>query len=165
MPALVAHFIGVPRPVLGRRGRRLRGGVVVVDPRTRAVTQRVHVAGCTHDHGLIIDATRAFVACDGNAMLVVLRLSDLTSIGSQRIGQDPDVLALDPARHLLYVAVESGVLTTIDTASPAGKVTGRAGVGGNSHVVAVDPSTGLAYFPLSAGADGTPELRIMTPVR
>jgi hypothetical protein len=94
----------------------------------------------------------------------VLRLADLTPLSRLQVGHDPDVLALDPPHHVLYVTAESGVLTTIDTAAPAAQVTGRAEMGDNAHVVAVDPSTGLAYFPLPSGAHGTPELRIMTPI-
>jgi len=48
---------------------------------------------------LIVDTQRAWVACDGNATLVVLRLADLRPLGRIRVGDDPDVLALDPDRR------------------------------------------------------------------
>lgn len=140
-----------------------RDELVAIDPRTRRITGRARVPGCDHDHGLILDPTRAFVACDGNSVLVVLRLRDLTRVGVQRVGDRPDVLALDPPRHLLYVAAESGVVTMLDTTPPAARVTGRAPLGDNAHVVAIDPTTGEGYFPLPTGGHGTPELLITTP--
>jgi len=140
-----------------------RDELVVIDPHTRAIQSRVHVPGCDHDHGLILDQTRAFVACDGNDTLVVLSLPGLSRLGSLQVGHEPDVLALDPPRRLLYVASESGVLTTITTAAPAGRVTGRDMLGDNAHIVAVDPTTGEAYFPMRTGPRGMPELLIEAP--
>jgi DNA-binding beta-propeller fold protein YncE len=137
--------------------------IVVIDPRTRAIERRVPVPGCKHDHGLIIAAGRAFVACDGNARLVVLGLPQLTVVGTQQIGADPDVLALDPARQFLYVAAESGVLTMLDVSAPAGRVLGRDRVGDNAHVVAVDPATGEVFLPIRRGASGRPQLLVMAP--
>ncbi|MGH9089267.1 MAG: YncE family protein [Acidimicrobiales bacterium] len=142
-----------------------RDQLVVIDPRGRVVDRRVHIPGCDHDHGLAIGASRAYVACDGNSIVVVLTLPGLVPLGRFRVGDGPDVLALDPARHLLYVAAESGVVTTVDTATPAGRVTGRAWLGDNAHVVAVDPITGKAYFPLLSGRNGKPELLVTTPIR
>jgi len=140
-----------------------RNELVVIDPHARPIQARVQVPGCDHDHGLILDQTRAFVACDGNDTLVVLSLPGLTRLGSQQIGHEPDVLALDPPRRLLYVASESGILTTINTTTRAGRVTGRDMLGDNAHIVAVDPSTGEAYLPLRTGPRGRPELLIETP--
>lgn len=137
--------------------------VVVIDPHTRRIQSHTPVPRCDHDHGLLLDATRAYVACDGNNVLIILNLRTLTRVGTQRVGDRPDVLALDPARHLLYVAAESGVLTTIDTTPTGGRVTGRAALGDNAHVVVVDPTTGAAYFPLPSGPHGTPTLLITTP--
>jgi len=140
-----------------------RDEIVVIDPHTRRIEMHAPVPGYDHDHGLLLDATRAYVACDGNNVLIILNLRTLTRMGTQQVGDRPDVLALDPARHLLYVAAESGVLTTIDTHQAGGQVTGRARLGGNAHVVVIDPTTGAAYFPLPSGSHGTPELLITTP--
>jgi DNA-binding beta-propeller fold protein YncE len=142
-----------------------RNELVVIDPHTRAIQSRVQVPGCDHDHGLILDKTRAFVACDGNDTLVVLSLPGLSRLGSLQVGHEPDVLALDPPRRLLYVASESGVVTTINTTAPAGRVTGRGMLGNNAHVVAVDSTTDEAYFPLRTGPLGRPELLIEAPTR
>ncbi len=140
-----------------------RDEVVAIDPRTRTVQARVRLPGCDHDHSLALDRDRAYVACDGNDTLFVLNLADLTVMGTLTVGHQPDVLAVDPVRQLLYVAAESGVLTIIDTARPGGRVLSRDRVGENAHVVALDPATGATYYPLSTGPDGVPELLVMGP--
>lgn len=137
--------------------------VAVLDPHTRTVTVRARVPGCDHDHGLLLTGGRAWVACDGNHQLVVLALPELTELGHLDVGDGPDVLAADPARGLLYVAAESGDLTTVDTHPAAGRVTGRAHLADNAHVVAVDPSTGQAYFPVPDTGAGHPGLLITAP--
>lgn len=137
--------------------------VAVIDPHTRSVTARVAVPDCDHDHGLLIAAGRAWVACDGNHQLIVLTLPGLTELGHLDVGDRPDVLAADPARGLVYVAAESGDVTTVDTRPVSGRVTGRAHLADNAHVVAVDPSTGRAYFPVPDAGAGRPALLITTP--
>jgi DNA-binding beta-propeller fold protein YncE len=140
-----------------------RDEVAVLDPHTRSVVDRVPVSGCDHAHGLLVLDRRAFVACDGNATLVTLALPGLTELGRAQVGDGPDVLAADPDRRLLYVAAESGVLTTLDLGPPAGRVTGRAHLADDAHVVAVDPATGRAYFPVPDAGEGHPGLLIATP--
>jgi len=61
------------------------------------------------------------------------------------------------------VAAESGVVTTIDISPAAGRVTGRACLADNAHVVAVDPSTGRAYFPIRDAGHGHPGLIVTVP--
>src|SRR4051812_24389742 len=140
-----------------------RDEIAVIDPRTRAVTGRVPVPDCDHNYGLLVTGGRAFVACDGNNKLVALRLPALTEVGVLDVGEDPDVLAVDPDRRLLYVAAESGDLTTVDLAPATGRVTGRAHLADNAHVVAVDPSTGRAYFPVPDTGAGHPGLLVTSP--
>jgi DNA-binding beta-propeller fold protein YncE len=140
-----------------------RDEVAVIDPRTRTIIARVPVPGCDHDHGLLVAGERAFVACDGNNTLVPLALPALTPLGRLGVGDGPDVLAADAGRRLLYVAAESGDVTTVDTRPPAGRVTGRAHLAGNAHVVAVDPTTGRAYFPVPDAGTGHPGLLITVP--
>jgi len=139
-----------------------RNELVAIDPVGRRIIGRFPVAGCEHSHGLAVDATRAFVACDANDVLVVLSLSDLRPLARLAVGAGPDVLAVDPPRQLLYVAAESGVLTTIDTRTPAGTITGRASLASGAHVVAVNPLAGEAYFPLPTVLHGRPGLLITT---
>lgn len=141
-----------------------RDQLVVIDPRSRAVERRIHIPGCNHDHGIAVSPSRVFVACDGNSVVVVMSLSGFKVLGRFRVGATPDVLALDPVRHLLYVAAESGVVTMVNTAAPAVRVIRRAWLGGDAHVVAVDPKTGEAYFPLPTGRHGKPDLLITSPL-
>jgi DNA-binding beta-propeller fold protein YncE len=140
-----------------------RDEIAVLDPRTRTITTRAPVSGCEHAHGLLVAGDRAFVACDGNHTLVPLALPALTPLGRLVVGDGPDVLAADPDRRLLYVAAESGDVTTVDIRPAAGRVTGRAHLADNAHVVAVDPSTGRAYFPLPDAGAGHPGLLITVP--
>jgi DNA-binding beta-propeller fold protein YncE len=137
--------------------------IAVIEPHTRTITDLVPVPGCDHDHGLLIADGRAFVACDGNDTLVVLRLPELTEIGRHEVGDRPDVLAVDPDRLLLYVAAESGDVTTVDLRPAGGEVTGRGHLADNAHVVAVDATTGRAYFPVPDTGAGHPGLLVTEP--
>ncbi|MCU1607226.1 MAG: hypothetical protein JWP46_3691 [Modestobacter sp.] len=140
-----------------------RNEIAVIDPHTRAITARAPVPDCDHNHGLLIVGARAFVACDGNDALIPLALPALTQLGRLDVGDRPDVLAVDPARQLLYVAAESGDLTTIDLRPSAGRVTGRSHLADRAHVVTVDPTTGRAYFPVPDIGAGRPGVLITTP--
>jgi len=140
-----------------------RNEIAVIDAHDRTVIDRVPVPGCEHDHGLLLTDSRAFVACDGNDVLVTLALPELTLLGHLDVGDGPDVLAVDPDGHLLYVAAESGDLTTVDLTPPAGRVTGRGHLADDAHIVAVDPTTGRAYFPIPDTGSGHPGLLIATP--
>ncbi|HVA65815.1 MAG TPA: hypothetical protein VNK24_02680 [Elusimicrobiota bacterium] len=140
-----------------------RREVAVIDPRALTIVRRVALPeSCDHNHGLLIDAAdhAAFVACDGNARLLTLSLPDLRVTQVDETGGDPDVLALDPARRLLYVAGESGVTAVFSVRGGRPKRLWRGWVGPDAHSVAVDPATGFVYFPL-ADAGGRPRLRVM----
>ncbi|WP_217631272.1 YncE family protein [Modestobacter sp. DSM 44400] len=137
--------------------------IAVIDPHTRTILSRAPVPDCDHDHGLLVADGRAFVGCDGNNKVIVFALPGLTELGALDVGDGPDVLAIDPARQLLYVAAESGEVTTADLRPAAGRVTGRAHLADNAHVVAVDPTTGRAYFPVPDTGAGRPGLVITTP--
>jgi DNA-binding beta-propeller fold protein YncE len=118
-----------------------RDEVAVIDPHDRAVTRRVSVPGCDRDHGL----------------------PGLDELGRLHVGEDPDVLAADPGRGVLYVAAESGVVTSVDLKTTAGRISGRAHLADEAHVVAVDPGPGRAFFPVPDAGDGRPGLLIATP--
>ncbi|EST35081.1 YncE family protein [Streptomyces roseochromogenus] len=142
-----------------------RNELAVIDPTTLHITRRVPLPGCDHDHGLTLDSADrlAFVACDGNARLLTLDLATWRVTGTDEVGQDPDVLAYDaPARHL-YVAAESGWVTTADTHDRHLTVTGRAHLADGAHVVAVDPTTHLSYYPVPHGSGGHPALLVYRP--
>ncbi|MFJ9909513.1 YncE family protein [Streptomyces sp. NPDC101152] len=142
-----------------------RNELAVIDPVTLHITRRVALPGCDHDHGLILaPADRlAFVACDGNARLLTLDLTTWHVTDTEQVGQDPDVLAYDPADRHLYVAAESGWVTTADHRDRHLTVTGRAHLADGAHVVAVDPTTHRSYYPVPHGSGGHPALLIYQP--
>ncbi|HMV68349.1 MAG TPA: hypothetical protein PKA64_15990 [Myxococcota bacterium] len=133
-----------------------------VVPATGAVDQSFALSGCEAAHGLILDDATAFVACEGNAILTRVRL-DTGEKSTGPTGRGPDVLALDPELHRLYVAAEAGDLTIFDTSEPGVVRVGSQSVGPHAHSAAVDPATHRVYFPLEDDGSGEPVLRIMIP--
>jgi YVTN family beta-propeller protein len=71
--------------------------LVAIDPTTNRLIARYRLPNCDHDHSLLIDAPSrlAFVACDGNSVLLTVDLRSLTVTAVQTVGTTPDVLALD----------------------------------------------------------------------
>jgi DNA-binding beta-propeller fold protein YncE len=140
-----------------------RNEVAVINPRTKRIIRRVSLPGCDHDHGLNVDAPRrlAFVACDGNAKLLTLDLRTMKVAGTAGIGGSPDVLAFDPGLRRLYIAAETGEVAVFQERGRRLKKLGEDLLAPEAHVVAVDPTTHLVYFPLQSG----PTLRIMKPTR
>lgn len=140
-----------------------RDQVVAIDPRTDSIVGRYALPGADHPHGLAIDPRREllFVANEGGATLLVVDLRTMQVVSTQRVGDDPDVLAFDPGLGRLYVAAESGTVSVF-------RVQGRDLVREgelrmpHAHTVAVDPATHLVYFPLE-NVGGRPVLRIMAP--
>jgi len=137
--------------------------LLTIDPASRTVLRRTALPGCDHDHGLAVLPTRrlAFVACDGNAALLVLDLTDDTVTQHLQVGRDPDVLAVDPVRAVLLVSAESGFVSVVGAGGRRVRLLGRGPLADGAHVVAVDPGTGQAYWPL-ADVDGHPELLVTT---
>ena len=142
------------------QSRRL---VAVIRPGTGTIIRRVALpAACVHNHGLLLDgaARLAFIACDGNARLLVLDLRNWHVIGVHTLGREPDVLAFDPSRHRLYVASESGVVSVFGVNGVDVRKLWQGYVGDDAHSVAVDPNTGLLYLPIR-DLDGHPVLKVM----
>ena len=141
-----------------------RNELVEIDPTTDRVIGRFPLAGARHNHGLYIDSKDrlAFVACEGNDQLLILDLRSKRVVRSFEVGADPDVLAFDPALGTLYVAGEAGIVSMLSVKGPHVKKIGEGRVGPNAHVVAVDPGTHRAYFPLK-NLGGQPVLRVMEP--
>jgi DNA-binding beta-propeller fold protein YncE len=137
-----------------------RNDLAVIDPAGLTVTQRVALPGCQHPHGLNVDTPDrlVFVACDQNATLLTVDQTSWNSLGTNPVGEDPDVLAYDPSGHRLYVAAESGTLTTLDLRDHALVVSGSGQLADGAHVVAVDAGTHRTYYPVPAGKDGHPAL-------
>jgi DNA-binding beta-propeller fold protein YncE len=140
-----------------------RNQLVAIDPGRDSIVGRYDLPGGDHPHGLFIDAPHrlAFVACEGNAKLLVFDLTSLRVTGSHSVGDDPDVLAFDPGLQRLYVAAESGVVTIFEERERALQLLGEYRAP-EAHSVSVDPATHRVYLPLE-NVGGRPVLRILSP--
>ncbi|MBN8712787.1 MAG: hypothetical protein J0H50_02285 [Xanthomonadales bacterium] len=136
--------------------------LVEIDPVADKVIARIDLPGARGNHGLYIDAPAriAFIACEGNNKLVVLDVASHQVLASFDVAKDPDVLAFDAKLGWLYVAGESGQVSVFKVQGQRVSASGTAWLGPNAHVVAVDPTTHRAYFPLK-DVQGHPVLRIM----
>ncbi|MHB1587948.1 MAG: YncE family protein [Acidiferrobacteraceae bacterium] len=142
-----------------------RDEVVAINPRTDRIVHRYRLPSvCNDDHGLLLDtpAHLAFVACDGNAKLLVVDLRTMHVLSVHTTGKGPDVLAFDAGLHRLYVGSESGVVTVFRLQGQDLRLMGRAYLAFEAHSVAVDPVTHRVYFPLQ-NVGGVGVLRIMAP--
>lgn len=146
-----------------------RNDIAVIDPKANRIARRIPLGGCDGDHSLLVDAPQrlAFVACEGNARLLLLDLRRSRVLASDAVGGSPDVLAFDPGLKRLYVAAESGTVGVYEeTGSGASRGMRRLGLAflaDAAHTVAVDPATHLVYFPLEHGSSGGPQLLVMRP--
>lgn len=140
-----------------------RNQMVAIDPITEKIVQRYDLPGSDHPHGFTIDEPDrlAFISCEGNAALIVLDLRTMKPIQHLTVGDDPDVLAWDPALRRLYVAAESGLLSAFwldgTTLEPTGEIKAA-----HAHTVSVDPRTHRLYLPLE-NINGHPVLRVYEP--
>lgn len=144
------------------------GTVHVVDLDSLTVTATDHVVdsidltGCDTNHGLYIDSDNrlAFVACEGNARLLVVDLDTKQTTARFDIGTNPDVLAFDNGMQRLYVAAESGTVSVFDEANRSLTKVAQAKLSASARTV--DQATHRVYFPLE-NVDGHPTLRVMQP--
>ena len=136
--------------------------LVAIDPATDKIAGRWPLPGCSQNHGLLIDPKRqlAYIACQGNAKLVVFSLKDHAILSEQPIGAGPDVFAADFGLSRLYVAGEAGVVSAFDISAPALRKLGEDKLADNAHIVGVDPATHRVYFPLR-NLGGKAVLRVM----
>ena len=136
--------------------------LVEIDPATDTVIRRIPVPGAEENHGLLIDSEshRAFVACEGNDRLVVLALPSGKLLESFSVAKDPDVLALDPGRHVLYVAGESGQVSMFQIGPGSVTKLAEGRFAPAAHAVAVDLASHEVYFPLE-NVNGRTVLRIV----
>ncbi len=142
-----------------------RDVLAVVDPAALHVLARHALPGARHPHGLAIapDGGIGYVACDGNDRLLTVDLAAGRVLDAKPLAHDPDVLAIDPSARRLYVAAESGRLSSFDITRPAAPlVLGDVFAGPNAHSVAVDPATHRLYLPL-ADLDGRAVMRVLSP--
>jgi DNA-binding beta-propeller fold protein YncE len=139
--------------------------LIVIDPVRLAVVARHKLPACDHPHGFIVapEGALGYVACDGNDRLLTVDLQSGRVLGAQPVAHDPDVLAIDKGLNRLYVAAESGNLSTYDIADPHAPVPlGEVFVAEEAHAVAVDPVSHRLYFGL-ANVGGRSILRVLAP--
>src|SRR5258707_4460284 len=138
-----------------------RNQLVAIDPTTDRVIARYALPNCDHDHSLLIDAASrlAFVACDGNSVLLTVDLRSLTVTAVQTVGTTPDVLALDSHWHMLYVASQTGVLSVFEERGQSLRKMYEGFVAAEAHTVAVDEHTHQIFLPLQE-VHGKPLLSI-----
>lgn len=141
-----------------------RRQLVEIDPVTDKVISRIGLPGAAGNHGLYIDgASRlAFIACEDNSKLLVLDMASRKVRATFDVADDPDVLAFDASLGWLYVAGESGEVSIFKVTGQAVRPLATAMLGPNAHVVAVDSTTHLAYFPLKPML-GKSRVRITRP--
>jgi len=137
-----------------------RNQLVAIDPATERIVQRYDLAGSDHPHGFAIDEVDrlAFVSSEDNATLQVLDLRTMRVTGTHKVGDSPDVLAWDPEWRRLYVAAESGVVSSFWLTGTKLEALGEIRAP-HAHSVAVDTRTHRVYLPLE-NVSGHPLLRI-----
>jgi hypothetical protein len=134
-----------------------------IDPAKAQIISHHPLPGVAGPHGIALDVEDrlAFVAGEDNSKLAVFDLTNGQVLAIHPVGKDPDVLAFDPGRKLLYVSAESGDVRVFQENGKALKAVGQLSMP-HGHTVAVDPDTHLVYFPLQS-VNGRPVLRIMEP--
>lgn len=143
--------------------------LVVIDPETDSIAERIALPGVLGAHAIALDVARrvAFVTSQANAKVAIVDLTADRLTGTMAVGRAPDGLALDPAWGRLYVGSETGTVSTF-TEVP----TGGAGavflahegdvIIPRGHALAVDPRTHKLYLPLENDG-GRPRLLITAP--
>jgi len=137
--------------------------LVAIDTATLKIVGRYPLPGIQNPHGVSLDVANrlAFIAGEENHSLAVFDLSRMKLLSINQVGDDPDVLAFDPALRLLYVSAESGTVSVFQESERDLKLLGQFNMP-HAHTVSVDPKTHLVYFPLES-VQGRPLLRIMQP--
>jgi DNA-binding beta-propeller fold protein YncE len=139
--------------------------LVRISPTKMSVTARYSLAGCQHPHGFIIapKGGTGYAACDENDQLVTVDLASGHILSKRPVAHDPDVLAIDPEANRLYVAAESGNLSTYNISAPDKPTSlGDVFIAPDAHTVAVDPLSHRLYFAL-ADMNGRAVLRVLAP--
>jgi hypothetical protein len=155
------HYDSVSRCILV--ALQTRNELVAIDPVAERIVARYRLPGFDHPHGFTLDepSRLAFVTNEGSGAMQVVDLRTMRVLATHRVGDDPDVLAWDPVWRRLYVAAESGVVSSFwldgTTLHPMGEYRAP-----SAHSVSVDPRTHRIYLPLE-NVGGHPALRILEP--
>ena len=94
-------------------------------------------------------------------MLQVVDLRTMRVVATHRVGDEPDVVAWDPAWRRLYVASESGTVNAFVVSGVTLRSLGAVQLP-HAHTVSVDPRTHRVYLALQ-DLGGRPVLRILAP--
>jgi len=152
-------------PVTGRIlvAVQTRAEIVAINAATMKIVARYPVAGSARPHGLAIDARRKllFVADEEKAELFVIELPSMRVLAHHAVGENPDVLAVDPGLGRLYVGCEAGVVNVFEVDGQAVTNLGELRIP-HAHTVAVDPTTHLVYLPIER-LGGRPVLEVYRP--
>ena len=140
-----------------------RNQLVAIDPSTERIVARYDLPGSDHPHGFTLDepGRLAFISCEGNGKLLVVDLRTMRVLSTHRVGDRPDVLAWDPGWRRLYVASESGVVSSFESVGAELRPLGELRIP-HAHTVAVDSRTHRVYLALE-DVGGRPLLRVMMP--
>lgn len=138
---------------------------------TLEVDKRLQLpASCSTPHGMTIDTEQhvAFVACTdfdaaSNLFENLLRvdLQTMTVIPADpktmRLAPSTDIVRLDHALHLLFVASSDGITIFDEKAGEFHRLS-QVFIGKETHTIAINEQAQEVYFPINAG--GLPVLRI-----
>ena len=155
------HYDSVSRCILV--AVQTKNELVAIDPVAERIVARYRLPGFDHPHGFTLDeeGRLAFITNEGNGTLQVVDLRTVRVLATHRVGDDPDVLAWDAGWRRLYVAAESGVVSSFwldgTTLHALGEYRAP-----SAHSVSVDPRTHRIYLPLE-NVGGQPALRILEP--
>lgn len=144
---------------------------VAINAVTLKIEKRIVLpAYCSTPHGMTIDTEQhvAFVACTDfdpqaglfeNLLRVDLRTMTVIPADphTMRLGGGPDLVRIDHALHLLFVA-GSGGITIFDEKAGEFHRLSLTVIGKETHTIAINEQTQEMYFPIFAG--GIPVLRI-----
>ena len=137
---------------------------IAKDPVKLEIIGYYPLPGDKEPHGIALDVPNrlAFVAGAGNHTLDLVDLTNIKVLGTNPVGDDPDLLAFDAGLKQLYVSAESGEVWVYRENGKSLAAVGNFSMS-HAHTVSADPKAHLVYFPLE-NIDGHPLLRIMEPV-
>lgn len=136
--------------------------VALVDLARRSVVDRWPLTGCEAPTGIALDAARRrlFVACKGNAVLVVVSLDSHRVTGSIAVGPSPDSVAYDPGLQRIYATGRWGLMSVIQQdGADAYRALEPVHLHLGAHTLAVDPVTHRVYAAY-ASLIGAPRLAV-----
>lgn len=126
-----------------------RHEVAVIDLNAGTVLRRYMLSGCEDPSGLVFDSADNLIAsvCR-NGVTKFLRATDGEPIATLHTGVGSDGLIFDARRKLLFVpAARQERLSVVQLGSGAPKIIQRLKTGPAARSGALDPRTGLLYFP------------------